>query len=371
MPLGFTGAPASISAWIISTVTGVGPEAERIRATSPSRKDWGFKPESVGIFGIIVRHVCFYSGKPTITQPLQTIWINSAGIPLDVSSKTWLMCGCVIETIFSIPFFRRTAMKKNEVQIGGVYTAKITNKLVQVRIDAASRYGGWDATNLATNKKVRIKSPAKLREAVGGDTAKPKAKKAKATKDAKVEKDRDTAQTVATQGQGEAAAVVCPNCGGTEVDDEGDCKKCHEPDIAKQATAEKPAKKSRAKKEKAEKPKRVSALDAAAMVLADTGQPMNAKEIVEAALAKKPLEIAGRQDAARHSVQRHAQGDHRQGRRGPLPQDRTREVRSRLIPREIFPSLPRLFDRGFLRFLAFFGRFLHFFAGEWLVAKSL
>ena len=37
-------------------------------------------------------------------------------------------------------------MKKNEVKIGGVYTAKVTNKIVQVRIDAESRYGGWDAT---------------------------------------------------------------------------------------------------------------------------------------------------------------------------------------------------------------------------------
>ena len=62
-------------------------------------------------------------------------------------------------------------MKKSEVKIGGVYTAKVTNKVVQVRIDAESRYGGWDATNLATGKKVRIKSPARLRAAVGGDGA--------------------------------------------------------------------------------------------------------------------------------------------------------------------------------------------------------
>jgi hypothetical protein len=178
-------------------------------------------------------------------------------------------------------------MKKSEVQIGGVYTAKVTNRLVQVRIDAASRYGGWDGTNLVTNKKIRIKSPAKLREAVDGNATPTKVKKAKATKDAPAEDQRDPAQTIATQGQGETAAPVCPNCGGTEVDDEGDCKKCREPDIAKQAPAtEKPPKKSRAKKEKAEKPKRVSALDAAAMVLSDTGQPMNAKEIVETALAK-------------------------------------------------------------------------------------
>ena len=44
-------------------------------------------------------------------------------------------------------------MKKNEVRIGRVYTAKVTNKVVQVRIDAESRYGGWDATNLATNTR--------------------------------------------------------------------------------------------------------------------------------------------------------------------------------------------------------------------------
>ena len=178
-------------------------------------------------------------------------------------------------------------MKKNEVKIGGVYTAKVTNKLVQVRIDAASRYGGWDGTNLTTDKKIRIKSPAKLREAVGGDTSKPKAKKAKATTEPKVEAERDTAQPVETQGPPEATTPVCPNCGGTEVDDEGDCKKCHEPDIAKQTLeAEKPQKRARSKKEKSDKPKRISGLDAAAKVLEETGQPMNAKEMVEAALAK-------------------------------------------------------------------------------------
>jgi predicted RNA-binding Zn-ribbon protein involved in translation (DUF1610 family) len=178
-------------------------------------------------------------------------------------------------------------MKKNEVQIGDVYTAKVTNRLVQVRIDATSRYGGWDGTNLATNKKIRIKSPAKLREAVNGDTSADKTKKAQATTEAKLEEERNTAQTVESQAQPEATTLVCPNCGGTEVDDEGDCKKCHEPDIAKQTLeAEKPQKRARSKKEKSDKPKRISGLDAAAKVLEEIGQPMNAKEMVEAALAK-------------------------------------------------------------------------------------
>ena len=86
-------------------------------------------------------------------------------------------------------------MKKNEVQIGGVYTAKVTNKVVQVRIDAESRYGGWEATNLETGKKVRIKSPTRLRAAVGGDGAATGAKKAKGGKKAKARPEAQPAPT--------------------------------------------------------------------------------------------------------------------------------------------------------------------------------
>ena len=43
-------------------------------------------------------------------------------------------------------------MKKNEVQIGGVYSAKVNDRVVHVRIDAENRSGGWDATNLAVNR---------------------------------------------------------------------------------------------------------------------------------------------------------------------------------------------------------------------------
>ena len=73
-------------------------------------------------------------------------------------------------------------MKKSKVKVGGVYTVKVTNKIVQVRIDAESRYGGFDATNLATGKKVRIKSLAKLRTAVGADAVATRAKKSEGGK---------------------------------------------------------------------------------------------------------------------------------------------------------------------------------------------
>ncbi|MGQ9636013.1 MAG: winged helix-turn-helix domain-containing protein, partial [Bryobacteraceae bacterium] len=68
-------------------------------------------------------------------------------------------------------------MNKNDVQLGGVYAAKVSNRLVQVRIDGENRHGGWDATNLATGKKVRIKSAQRLRGAApgsAGDTAEAK-----------------------------------------------------------------------------------------------------------------------------------------------------------------------------------------------------
>jgi hypothetical protein len=162
-------------------------------------------------------------------------------------------------------------MKKSEVKLGGVYTAKVTNKLVQVRIDAESRYGGWDGTNLATGKKVRIKSPAKLRAAVGGDGVVTGAKKAKGGKKPKAQAEAQPAQTSAPTV--EDVANVQPAA--------DESANGHEP--ATTQKADKP-KRTRAKKEPKEK--RMSGLDAAAKVLEESGQPMTAKEMVEAAEAK-------------------------------------------------------------------------------------
>ena len=245
-------------------------------------------------------------------------------------------------------------MKKNEVKLGGVYTAKVTNKLVQVRIDAESRYGGWDGTNLASGKKVRIKSPARLRTAVGGDGAATGAKKPKGGKKAKARPEAQQVQTSAPTG-GDVATVgamapvptcsscggtefdedgnctscqkaedlatetaealdkalreptgdikpdpvaegpaettptvACPNCGGTNFDEDGDCTKCWEPNArgkaAESPKANKPKRAPRAKKEPKEK--RTSGLDAAAKVLEESGQPMTTKEMVEVAETK-------------------------------------------------------------------------------------
>jgi hypothetical protein len=57
-------------------------------------------------------------------------------------------------------------MRKKDVVIGAVYSAKVSGHVVRVQIDSQSILGGWNATNLTTGRKVRIKSAMKLRERI-------------------------------------------------------------------------------------------------------------------------------------------------------------------------------------------------------------
>ena len=141
-----------------------------------------------------------------------------------------------------------TVMKKNEVKVGGRYSAKVSDKVVVVRIDGENPHGGWDATNEATGKKVRIKSAQRLR-----GEAKPKA----AAKEAA------------------PAADVGPTT---------------KPDA-------KVAPEAKGKKPKAAKPKgerKPGALDAAVRVLREAGKPMNCTDIVKEALAKGYWQTKGK-----------------------------------------------------------------------------
>ena len=54
-------------------------------------------------------------------------------------------------------------MKQQDIFLGCLYTAKVAGNLTVVRIDSVSIYGGWNATNIATGKRVRIKTAARLR----------------------------------------------------------------------------------------------------------------------------------------------------------------------------------------------------------------
>lgn len=125
-------------------------------------------------------------------------------------------------------------MKKSEIKVGGLYRAKVSDKVVTVRIDSTNTKGGWNATNTATGKRIRIKSAQRLRGAANS-TTKARANVAKAT---------------AMDGK---SAEPKPRT------------------VTKQATSDREM-----------KPKRVSALDAAAQVLADAGKPMRAQELIAA-----------------------------------------------------------------------------------------
>lgn len=57
----------------------------------------------------------------------------------------------------------RNGVKKKEVQIGRIYAAKISGRVVPVKVTASHDAGGWTAENLRTGHPVRIRSAAKLR----------------------------------------------------------------------------------------------------------------------------------------------------------------------------------------------------------------
>ena len=118
-------------------------------------------------------------------------------------------------------------MKKSEVKVGHTYWAKVSDRVVQVRIDSRHSRGGWNATNTATGKRIHVKSAQRLRGA---------------TEEAAEEPGAD-GEEKASSPAAEAAAVQVAS-------------------------------------EQAGKPKRVSALDAAAEVLQTASEPMNCKDLI-------------------------------------------------------------------------------------------
>ncbi len=158
-------------------------------------------------------------------------------------------------------------MKKDQITLGGTYLAKVTDKVVPVRLDSANPHGGWDATNLATNKKIRIKSAQRLRGPA------------------------DRSAGPMPQRQANAAAVNPDLVPLTEA---------MKPVKANSPTAKatKGTKAKAAEGPKIETPKKASGLDAAAEVLSTAGQPMRCKDMVEKMLATGLWKTGGKTPAA-------------------------------------------------------------------------
>lgn len=159
-------------------------------------------------------------------------------------------------------------MKKADIKVGATYVAKVTNRLVQVRIDAENPSGGWDATNLTTKKKIRIKTAGRLRESKGALKAIAAAdqENARLRDERKANKDGQTASERAM----------------------GRSSKTQREASRKQATSKaKASSKTPANATDAKPKKRTGILDAAAQILAKSKEPMGCKEIVELAIAQK------------------------------------------------------------------------------------
>ncbi len=156
-------------------------------------------------------------------------------------------------------------MKKNEIKIGHAYMAKVTNSEAPVRIDAESPHGGWDAKNLISGRKVRIKTAQRLRrQCTQADLANLKRPTPKQrTKTAPVTTTSPTAATVA-----KAPTKATQKTTEPKARDTGQT-------VAKVAKTPKPV-----------KPKRISGLTAAYMVLVDAGKELGVKKIVEIAAEK-------------------------------------------------------------------------------------
>jgi hypothetical protein len=128
-------------------------------------------------------------------------------------------------------------MKKNEVKIGRIYYATVTGKKVQVQIDEEKSGGGWSATNLFTGKKITIKTAGRLQGLV------PKGKQ------------RNGQAKVTTEGN--VTVVEVPKAKSETITNK------------KNAPTPKPDGK-------------MSCIAAAFQVLTESGEPMNAKEMIEA-----------------------------------------------------------------------------------------
>jgi len=53
-------------------------------------------------------------------------------------------------------------MKKAEVVMTAIYCAKVSGARVPIRLLCECPYGGWDAVNLATGRRIRIRTAGRL-----------------------------------------------------------------------------------------------------------------------------------------------------------------------------------------------------------------
>ena len=190
-------------------------------------------------------------------------------------------------------------MKTNEIDIGGIYVAKVTGKLAKVRIERENAHGGWDATNLETNRRVRIKSARRLRHEVDERCDEAGANPGDHGRDDESGRDGDQ-----HDAEGRCSTRHCRGKAVLEYLDKPLCQQCWQrqadkseasdvtqptaPITRPQGTATQGDKHTNDKENPTNNGglQRLSALDAAAAVLADASTPMRCGELITTMAAK-------------------------------------------------------------------------------------
>jgi hypothetical protein len=190
---------------------------------------------------------------------------------------------------------RSTVMKKNQVKVGSEYVAKVSGKLAHIRIDRENPRGGWDATNMATQKSVHIKSAQRLRGAVGrldahvAAGAKPAVESAKDAKAAPAAAGGQATNPLEAHYRSQKDAAKTEKAAKVAALRKEVTETVAKPDPELDAAVKAAEEGRKAKKAKAAKPKgerKPGCLDAAVRVLQEAGKPMQCDEIVKVALVK-------------------------------------------------------------------------------------
>ncbi|WP_396452652.1 winged helix-turn-helix domain-containing protein [Actinomadura sp.] len=183
-------------------------------------------------------------------------------------------------------------MKKDEVKIDGTYLVKVSGGVVPVRITGEKWQGekhvGWVGVNTLTNRSVRIKSAQRLRGPADAQDPDAAATTPDAGEGAAAATDEAPAKRGAKGGKGGAKGAAHLRAQAKADQENARMRDEREasPDgmtaserAMAQTAAAKPAT-AKGKPAKDPKPRKTSALDAAAIVLAEAGTPMKAKEMV-------------------------------------------------------------------------------------------
>jgi len=138
-------------------------------------------------------------------------------------------------------------MKKNDVECGATYVAKVSGKLARVRIERESPYGGWDATNVDTGRRARIKSAQRLRRAVS-DAKRAKAIAAADQENARLRDERERSpdgMTASERAMAQSATVGSADAGATtpleELPDGEACDAAYDPDVCATVGCDRPS----------------------------------------------------------------------------------------------------------------------------------